>query len=87
MIRITSWFLLMMGSYPRGFQVPDVPGVVTAAHDERGEVGVVVRAEAQRALAGLDAALYESRAAALIALIGGLDGHRRNVISLALSDG
>ena len=25
-----------------GFQVPDVPGVVTAAHDERGEVGVVV---------------------------------------------
>ena len=42
MIRITSWFLLMMGSYPRGFQVPDVPGVVTAAHDERGEVGVVV---------------------------------------------
>jgi hypothetical protein len=42
----------MMGSYPRGFQVPDVPGVVTAAHDERGEVGVVVvRAETQRALA------------------------------------
>ena len=60
MIRITSWFLLMMGSYPRGFQVPDMPGVVTAAHDERGEVGVVVvRAEAQRALAGLDADLDE----------------------------
>jgi hypothetical protein len=55
--------------------------VVTAAHDERGEVGVVVmRAEAQRALAGLDADLDESRAAALIALIGGLDGHRRDVI-------
>jgi hypothetical protein len=71
----------MMGSYPWGFQVPDVPGVVTAAHDERGEVGVVVvRAEAQRALAGLDADLDESRAAALIALIGGLDGHRRDVI-------
>jgi hypothetical protein len=52
MIRITSWFFLMMGSYPRGFQVPDVPDVVTAAHDERGEVGVVVvRAEARRALA------------------------------------
>jgi hypothetical protein len=52
MIRITSWFLPMMSSYPRGFQVPDVPGVVTAVHDERGEVGiVVVRAETQRALA------------------------------------
>jgi hypothetical protein len=44
----------------RGFQVPGVPGVVTTAHDERGEVGVVVvRAEAQRALAGLDADLDE----------------------------
>ena len=81
MIRITSWFLLMTGSYPRGLQVPDMPGVVTAAHDERGEAGVVVvRAQAQRALAGLDADLDESRAAALIALIGGLDGHRRGVI-------
>jgi hypothetical protein len=58
-----------------------MPGVVTAAHDERGEVGAVaVRAEAQRALAGLDADLDESRAAALIALIGGLDGHRWDVI-------
>jgi hypothetical protein len=81
MIRITSWFLLMMGSYPGDFRSPMCLGVVTAAHDERGEVGVVVvRAEAQRALAGLDADLDESRAAALIALIGGLDGHRRDVI-------
>ena len=65
-----------------------MPGVVTAAHDERGEVGVVVvRAGAQRALAGLDADLDESRAAALIALTGGLDGHRRDVISLAPGDG
>jgi hypothetical protein len=80
-IRIISWFLLMMGSYPRGFQVPDVPGVVTAAHGERGEVGVVVmRAGAQRVLAALDADGDESRAAALIASIGGLDGHRRDVI-------
>ena len=37
-------------------------------------------AQSQRALAGLDADLDESRAAALIALIGGLDGHRRDVI-------
>ena len=50
-------------------------------HDERGEVGVVVmRAEAWRALAGLDADLDESRAAALIALTGGLDAHRKGVI-------
>ena len=55
--------------------------MVTAAHDERGEVGAeVVRAEAQRAFAGLDADLDESRAAALIAIMGGLDGHRRDVI-------
>jgi hypothetical protein len=63
------------------FQVPDVLDAVAAAQDERGESGVVVmRAEAQRALAGWDADLDESRAAALIALIGGLDGHRRDVI-------
>jgi hypothetical protein len=56
-------------------------GVVTAAHDERGEVGVVVmRALAQRACWRLDADLGESRAAALIPLFGGLDGHRRDVI-------
>jgi len=55
--------------------------MVTAAHDERGEAGVVVvRAQARRALAGLDADLDESRAAALIAWIGRLDGHRRAVI-------
>jgi hypothetical protein len=42
LIRIISWFLLMMSSYPPGVQVPDVLGVVTDAHDERGEVGVVV---------------------------------------------
>ena len=53
-------------------------GTVAAGHDERGEVGVVVvRAEARRALAGLDADLHIGRAAALIALTGGLDGHRR----------
>jgi hypothetical protein len=47
-----SGVLLMMGSYPPGLQVPDVLGTVAAGHDERGEVGVVVmRAEAQRALA------------------------------------
>ena len=64
----------------REFQVPGVPGVVTAAHDERGEVGVVVvREEAQRACWRPDADLHESRAAALIALTGGLDGHRRDV--------
>jgi hypothetical protein len=63
------------------FQVPDVAGVVTAAHDERGEAGVVVvRAEAQRALAVRMLTWTKSRAAALIALIGGLDGHRRDVI-------
>jgi hypothetical protein len=39
-----------------------------------------MRAQAQRALAGLDADLDESRAAALIALTSGLDGHRRGVI-------
>jgi hypothetical protein len=39
-----------------------------------------MRAEARRVLAGLDADLDESRAAALIALTGGLDGHRRGVI-------
>jgi len=71
----------MAGSYPRGFQVPDVPGMVTAAHDERGEVGVVVvRAEARRALAVWMLTWTKSRAAALIAWIGGLDGHRRDVI-------
>jgi hypothetical protein len=33
-----------------------MPGVFSAAHDENGEVGaVIVRAEARRALAGLDA--------------------------------
>jgi len=54
---------------------------VAAGQDERGEVGVVVmRAQARRALAGLDADLDESRAAALIALTGGLDGHRKGVI-------
>ena len=53
---------------------------VAAGQDERGEVRVVVmRAEAQRALAGLDADLHTGRAA-LIALIGRLDGHRRDVI-------
>jgi hypothetical protein len=30
MIRITSWFLLMMDSYPPGFQVPDVLNAVAA---------------------------------------------------------
>ena len=61
---------------------------VAAGQDERSEVRVVVmRAEAQRALAGLDADLDESRAAILIALIGGLDGHRRDVTWLTLSDG
>ena len=30
MIRIISWFLLMMGSYPPGLQVPDVLDAVTA---------------------------------------------------------
>jgi len=54
---------------------------VAAGQDERGEVGVVVvRVEARRALAGLDADLDESRAAALIALTGRLDRHRRDVI-------
>jgi hypothetical protein len=73
-----SGFLLMMGSYPPGFQVPDVLGTVQTGQDERGEVGVaVMRAGAQRPLPGLDADLDESRAAALIALTGGLDGHRR----------
>jgi len=43
-------------------------------------VSYVMRAGAQRAHAGLDADLDESRAAALIALTGGLDGHRRDVI-------
>jgi hypothetical protein len=32
-----DWFLSI-----REFQVPDVLGAVTAAHDERGEAGVVV---------------------------------------------
>jgi hypothetical protein len=60
---------------------------VAAGQDERGEVGVVVmRAEARRARAGLDADLDESRAAALIALTGGLDGPRRGVIEPGLSD-
>ena len=55
---------------------------VAAGQDERGEVRVVVmRAQAQRALAGLDVDLDESRAAALIALTGGLDGYRRGVSS------
>jgi hypothetical protein len=54
---------------------------VAAGQDERGEVRVVVmRAEAQRASASLDADLHESRAALLIALTGGMDGHRRDVI-------
>jgi len=58
-----------------------VLGTVAAGQDERGEVRVIVmRAEAQRALAGLDADLHIGRAAALIALTGGLDGHRRDVI-------
>jgi hypothetical protein len=49
--------------------------------DERGEVRVVVmRAGPQQALAGLDTDLHESRAAALIALTGGLAGYRRDVI-------
>ena len=60
---------------------------VAAGQDERVEVGVVVmRAEARRARAGLDADLDESRAAALIALTGGLDGPRRGVIEPGLSD-
>ena len=47
-------------------------GVVTAAHDERGEVGVVVvSAETQRALAVWMLTWTKSRAAALIAWIGG----------------
>jgi hypothetical protein len=80
--------LLMMGSYPPGLQVPDVLGTVAAGQDERGEVGVVVmRAGARRARAGLDADLDESRAAALITLTGGLDGPRRGVIELGLSNG
>jgi hypothetical protein len=75
-----SGFLLMMGSYPPGFQVPDVLGTVAAGQNERGEAGVVVmRAEAQRALAGLDADLHIDRAAVLIALTGGMDGPRRDV--------
>jgi hypothetical protein len=55
---------------------------VTAAHDERGEVRVMVmRAAVRRPAGGLDADLDEKPgAAALIALIGGLDGHRRDVI-------
>jgi hypothetical protein len=60
---------------------------VAAGQDERGEVGVgVMRAEARRARAGLDADLDESRAAALIALTGGLDGPRRGVTEPGLSD-
>jgi hypothetical protein len=40
------------GFLSTGISGPDAPGVVTAVHDERGEVGiVVVRAETQRALA------------------------------------
>ena len=71
----------MMGSYPRGFQVPDVPGVVTAAHDERGEVGVVVvRQKPSGPLRVWMLTWTKSRAAALIAFSGGLDGHRRDVI-------
>ena len=73
--------LLIMGSCPPGVSGPGVLGTVTAAHDERGEVGVVVmRAQAQRALGGVDADLDESREAALIALIGGLGAHHRDVI-------
>jgi hypothetical protein len=54
---------------------------VATGQDERGEVRVIVmRAEAQRALSGLDAGLDESRAAVPAALTGGLDGHRRSVI-------
>jgi hypothetical protein len=65
-----------------------VLGTVAAGQDERGEVRVIVmRAQAQRACWRLDADLHESRAAALITLTGGLDGHRRGVIELALSDG
>jgi hypothetical protein len=65
-----------------------VLGTVAAGQDERGEVRVIVmRAQAQRALAGLDADLDESRAAALIALTSGLDGHRRGEIELGLSSG
>jgi hypothetical protein len=58
-----------------------VLGTVTTSRDERGEVRVIVmRAEAQRACWCLNADLHESRAAVLIALISGLDGHRRDVI-------
>jgi len=57
-----------------------VLGVVTDAHDQRGEVGVVVARISRPACWRLDADLDESQAAALIALIGGLDGHRRDVI-------
>jgi hypothetical protein len=39
----------------------------------------VIRAEAQRALVGLDADLHIDRAAVLIALTGGMDGPRRDV--------
>jgi len=58
-----------------------VLGTVAAGQDERGEVRVVVMcAQAQQALAGLDADLHIDRAAALIALTGGLDGHRGGMI-------
>ena len=45
-----------------------------------GEVGVVMVRTADRACWRLDADPDESRTAALIALIGGLDGYRRDVI-------
>jgi hypothetical protein len=80
---VDVWFrgLADDGFLSTGASGPDVLGTVAAGHDERGEVGVVVmRAEAWRALAGLDADLDESRAAALIALTGGLDAHRKGVI-------
>lgn len=46
-----------------------------------------MRAEAQQALVGLDTDLHETRAAALIALTGGLAGYRRDVIWPGLNDG
>lgn len=50
------------------------------------KIGVVVVRTADRACWRLDADVDESRAAALIALISGLDGHRRDVTELGLSD-
>jgi hypothetical protein len=65
-----------------------VLGTVAAGQDERGEVRVVVmRAGAQRPVRVWMLTWTKAGQLALIALTGGLDGHRRGVIELALSDG